>query len=850
MNRSGEKYVVVHGHFYQPPRENAWTGAIDVQPSAAPYPNWNERIWDECYRPNTASRVLDRHGKIEDLVNNFAHLSFNVGPTLIRWLERVHPGTLRRMVAGDRVAAAANAGHGSAIAHPYDHLILPLATRRDRLTAIRWGIRDFCRVFGREPEGFWLPETAVDFETLQDVAESGISFVILEPHQVAPVPPTRRARGGASGAMDIGRPYRWIGRNEARLDVLVYNGPVSRALAFDGVLTGADRLAAHLRDAAAATPTAAGGGGVVVATDGETFGHHKPFADMCLAYFFAREAARAGLKPVTAGAFIAAAPARHRVTLAHPPTSWSCAHGVERWRSDCSCGEAAADHGWRAPFRACLDELKAVLDDVFACECEPLVRDGDVWAARDELVDVLAEPSELAWTRYAQRVLRPQAVSGAGARRARALLMAQRYGLAMFTSCGWFFGSFDGVEPLQNLHYAARAINLLPEPARGEQEKHLRRALRRIPVGDDGGTGEELFDRKVAGRRVSPEAILHEEVTRRVFGLSSGEHPDLAVMLAARPAAAWRLSGRGHVASAQTGERSDYLFTATYDGGLQLSTRLWPIASGIDGDVGRDSADHPESAELPSPGDPLRMAFRDLRPEAQRQILGEAFTSLFPLLEAAKQAVGDTLNALGRELSEPADGMPGPLRAILSELFTLETRHWFAAHCAEGGSSEMIAKIETAASLGMRMERTAVLRMLEESVGDAVRLIWAGRWADATVPLENMIAVARRLGVSALPAVLQDAAFHCLHGPVKREQDRLLTPPDHPASAEFERRCRRVQDFRRLAESLNIAVAPWEPAALVGTEDQEIPSRPQPPEDDAQAVDASPVTPAAPDRAE
>src|SRR5687767_155056 len=275
MPASVSRSVVVHGHFYQPPRENPWTGVVDPEPTAAPFHDWNQRIETESYGPVGNARVLDSDGNVEHRDNLYAAMSFDVGPTLFEWMETNAPATYGRILNADRISTA-RLGHGNAIAMPYHHTILPLASRRDKVTEVKWGLADFRRRFRREPEGMWLPETGVDEETLDVLAEQGIRFTVLAPHQVETRPP-----GGA--------PLRFRGGGGREVALCVYDGVLSGEIAFGRLLTDGALLANRLAprppssggaDGSGADATAGAGAHLTAAaTDGETFGHHHRFGE-------------------------------------------------------------------------------------------------------------------------------------------------------------------------------------------------------------------------------------------------------------------------------------------------------------------------------------------------------------------------------------------------------------------------------------------------------------------------------------------------------------------------------------------------------------------------------------------
>jgi len=488
--------VVLHGHFYQPPREDPWLEEVAREPSAAPFHDWNERIEQECYRAVVAARRYGADGRIAAIVNTLASISFDFGPTLLEWLERRTPRTYDAILAADRISVARHGGHGNAMAMPYHHLILPLASRRDKVTEVRWGMADFRRRFGRDPEGMWLPETAVDEETLDVLALEGIRFTILAPHQVESAPP-----GGWPGKFRTAS-----GRHIA---VCVYDGPISRDVAFGGLLHDAqgwtDRMLAP-DTSGRCRPV------VAVATDGETFGHHHRFGEVALAWLLHALATRGEVRVENFGALLTRHPAEHEIRLV-APSSWSCPHGVERWRSDCACrmspplDSPAGPMHWRAPLRSALEWLAGELHGIYGREGDALLV--DPWTVRDGYGARRWDPEAAARFVDAHR----RGPDAASARvRARELLEIEWAALGMFTSCGWFFDDIAGIEALQVLRYAARAIDLAGSEAARLEGGLLDRLARAVSARAGAGTGRDLYVASVkanvpAAARVAAGAV-------------------------------------------------------------------------------------------------------------------------------------------------------------------------------------------------------------------------------------------------------------------------------------------------------------------------------------------------------
>ncbi|MFN3286683.1 MAG: DUF3536 domain-containing protein, partial [bacterium] len=379
-------WLAVHGHFYQPPRENPWLDQVPVQDSATPYHDWNERVTAECYARNAAARLLDAHNRIVRIVNTYARISFDVGPTLLRWLARHAPDVYGAILDADRASRQAHFGHGNALAHPYAHLILPLASPRDRRTQIRWGLVDFERRFRRRPEGMWLPETAVDVPTLEALAEHRIAFTILAPHQVSRVRdgPDSPWRPVGEDELDWTVPYRCRLPGGRSIVVFFFDPQTSRAVSFEGLLHDGEALARRL---AGPLLPADGRRIRVVATDGETYGHHHPFGEMALAYALERVASTGEARLTTLASYLAAHPPAQEVEI-REGTSWSCPHGLARWTSDCGCRTREGTHQrWRAPLREAVGWLAERLDRLYEEHGGRVLR--DPWAARDDAVDLI-----------------------------------------------------------------------------------------------------------------------------------------------------------------------------------------------------------------------------------------------------------------------------------------------------------------------------------------------------------------------------------------------------------------------------------------------------------------------------
>ncbi|HZS27102.1 MAG TPA: DUF3536 domain-containing protein [Candidatus Angelobacter sp.] len=485
-----ERFVCIHAHFYQPPRENPWIEAVERQESAYPYHDWNERINSECYAPNSASRILDGAGHIRQIVNNYGRISFNFGPTLLSWMEEKSPDTYARILKSDQESQKRFSGHGSAMAQGYNHMILPLANERDKYTQARWGVRDFQHRFGRAPEGMWLPETAVDIPTLEVLAACGVKFTVLAPHQAGRV----RKIGGRSwkdvhgGRIDPTRAYLIKLPSGAKLNLFFYDGPISQAVAFEHLLNSGENFAKRLESGFSDKrnwPQL-----MHIATDGETYGHHHKHGDMALAYALDGIDADEQVNLINYGEFLEKFPPTHEVQIIEN-TSWSCSHGVERWKSDCGCnsGRQGWNQAWRGPLRAALDFLRDSVAPLFESKAAPLLH--DPWAARNDYIDVILNRSPETFWVFFEKHSRRQ-LSAEETVLVLKLLEMQRHAMLMYTSCGWFFDELSGIETVQVVQYAARVLQLAKETAGEDLEpeflKRLAEAKSNLPELGDGAT--------------------------------------------------------------------------------------------------------------------------------------------------------------------------------------------------------------------------------------------------------------------------------------------------------------------------------------------------------------------------
>jgi alpha-amylase/alpha-mannosidase (GH57 family) len=581
---AANRFITIHGHFYQPPRENPWLEAVETQDSAFPYHDWNERITAECYEPNATARILDEKERILRIVNNYSRISFNFGPTLLSWLEISAPDTYSAILEADRLSRERYSGHGCAIAQAYNHMILPLANARDIRTQVRWGIRDFEHRFGRAPEGMWLPETAVDLASLEVLAAEGIAFTILEPYQAGRWREIgEKDWNGSNGNLDPTMPYLCTLPSGRTISIFFYDGPISRAVAFEQLLARGENLASRLMGAFREGRTHPQL--VNIATDGETYGHHHRYGEMALAYALQIIENDGRARLTNYGEYLERFPPTHEVEIVEN-TAWSCAHGLERWRSDCGCqtgSSAGWNQQWRTPLREALDWLRGELGVLFERDGARLLR--DPWAARDDYIDLILDRSE----QRIEQFVAAHAQEGSNVVALFELLESQRNAMLMYTSCGWFFNDVAGIETVQVLEYASRAIQLAEKVSGTELDgpfaERLEGARSNLP---DRGTARHIYEQDVIPSRLDLERVAaHYAVLSlfdpfdddsRVYCHEIHRH-ELQIHKGGRARLA---TGSLTVHSIVTQERASFEFAALHLGETELTGGVRPMRTGSD----------------------------------------------------------------------------------------------------------------------------------------------------------------------------------------------------------------------------------------------------------------------------
>jgi alpha-amylase/alpha-mannosidase (GH57 family) len=466
INLETNLYFCLHGHFYQPPRENPLTGEIEKQPSASPFHNWNERIYQECYKPNTEAVIVNNQGDVVNRINNYEYMNFNFGPTLLDWIRDKHPRLFFKILEADKKSLLKHNGHGNAIAQVYNHIIMTLANKKDKITQVKWGLKHFNFYFGRDSEGIWLSETACDLETLEVLADEGVKYTILDPSQAEKIRKFNSVNSTdvSDSSINPKIPFRCYldSKKEKYIDIFFYDGPFAKSIAFDDMIYSAEKMlgrieAIKIRDHKSDQLISA-------ATDGETFGHHKHFTERTIAFLLTVLAPNKGYKVVNFGEYLAAHPPEYEVSIkkgiAGKGTSWSCVHGTGRWYEDCGChtgGEPGWNQKWRTPLRSSLNHLRDSLSEIYETNSAEYFK--DIWEARNNYIDILLDSSEDAKNDF----FAGNAKNDLGDKEKNIciqLLEMQKYAMFMFTSCGWFFSDISGIETQQTLEYAKRALEI------------------------------------------------------------------------------------------------------------------------------------------------------------------------------------------------------------------------------------------------------------------------------------------------------------------------------------------------------------------------------------------------------
>jgi alpha-amylase/alpha-mannosidase (GH57 family) len=782
---SPDRYICIHGHFYQPPRENPWLEKVETQPSAAPYHDWNDRITAECYAPNGAARIVNLENEIIRIMNNYSRISFNFGPTLLSWLETEAPRVYRAILEADHRSQKRFGGHGSAMAQAYNHMILPLANRRDKITQILWGIADFQSRFGRAPEGMWLPETAVDNESLDLMAEHGLKFVVLAPSQCRRVRPLESGGKSAdAGTAWRDTPHDSVATTRAyqvslpsgrSIAAFFYNGACSRAIAFEGLLNKGEMFYDRLMDAFDAKSEEAQL--VHVATDGESYGHHHRYGDMALAWMLEHVEQTGQARLTNYGEFLEKFPPEWEAEV-EENTSWSCAHGVERWRSNCGCNTHPGwSQQWRAPLREGLDWLR---DSVAAYAQRAALSMGfDLDRARNGYIRVIldrnqqpsGETSTAASGFFAEFI--PQARTPELRQAALKLMEMERHALLMYTSCGWFFDEISGIETVQIIAYASRVLQLAaelfgPDAAELEEEfiQRLAEAQSNLPEEANGG---QVYRKYIAPMKVGLEQVAAHYAISSIFT----SYPDDAAIFCYRvrreayemynSGRARLIIGRGFVTSKVTEESEMVVFAVLHlgDHNLTAAVKRWnnaleptyaPLCDALQAAmtradiaevirvIDRQFAGTSASGELhPARTYSLTSLFQD----EQRRILGLILKSTLNEVEAGISAIYETQASLLHFLSQSQ--LPKPQALLLAANFAVNAGLRHALESNPIDAAQLRALLEVARTDKIELDRQelsflAGMRMKQSMVEVLNHM-------GSTEPLEDALMLARMLAL-------------------------------------------------------------------------------------------------------
>ncbi|HEX7928703.1 MAG TPA: DUF3536 domain-containing protein [bacterium] len=738
-------HLVIHGHFYQPPRENPWTGMVEREPSAAPAHDWNERILGECYRPNAWARIVDGFGRVERIVNNYAAINFNFGPTLFNWMVEHAPAAYQRVLEADRLSQARFGGHGNAIAQGYNHAILPLCNERDRVTQIRWGLADFHSRFGRMAESLWLPETAANDNVMGSLIDAGLQYVILSPYQAERVRPLGHHdwHSVVDGNVDTGQAYKYFHRDGSGRSIAIffYDGPLSRAIAFEGALHSSQVLLDRM-----ALSVGEGNRLVHVATDGETYGHHTHFGDRTLAYSLEIEARQRGFTLTNYGQFLEEHPPTQEAEIKPGPngegTSWSCAHGVGRWYRDCGDSTGAGEgwnQAWRTPLRNALDFLRdAAIGPVEESRGRIFP---DPWAARDAYVGVVLTNGATRQDFLGRNAA--QGLSPEDQVRALSLMELQRHAMTMYTSCGWFFADIAGLEAVQVMKYAGRVMDYLQElnlPApRDRFLEILSEAKSNMP---GKGNGADIFRREVDPLRMTPQRFAaHFAISGLLDGRAEAQEGSIGGFQYSRKDGRQETrgritmaTGRVHLEGAATGRVHEFMHAALYIGGVDFycvlrpysgdrrfkaaEDRLWTeFANGSLLTLLRVSQDEfgPEEYDL-----------QHVLPRGRQRILEHVFADLIQRFDDQYSRLYEDNRAIIEQLRDAGFEMPPELTAAAEFAlgWRLEQEVRKQRRSVDPETYRTARNIvDEASARGFNIQRASVRRTFEEMVLEAVRRV-------------------------------------------------------------------------------------------------------------------------------
>jgi alpha-amylase/alpha-mannosidase (GH57 family) len=802
--------LVIHGHFYQPPRENPWTEVVEPEPSAAPFHDWNERIYQECYRANSSARISSPAGVVQSILNNYLNLSFNFGPTLLSWMEKEHPHGYQRILEADRESAKAKSGHGNAIAQAYNHCILPLCNERDRVTQVRWGLKEFKYRFGRDSESIWLPETACNDAVLGTLIDEKLRFVILAPSQCYRVRPlgAHDWQLKENADVDPGRAYRYFHKDGSGRSIALffYDGPIARAIAFGEGLGSSQELLGVIGRAGRGEDRI-----ISVATDGESYGHHTKWGDRTLAYALTHEAKIQDYAITNYAEYLDRFPPTWEAEVKAGPggegTAWSCAHGVGRWIRNCGCstgGDAHWNQEWRGPLRKALDLLRDYGIQCFEKGSKGLWK--DPWAARNEFIQIVLDPSQDNRRRFLQAHAAAE-LSPAQSVKALALLDMQRQAMLMYTSCGWFFTEISGIETLQVLKYACRLMDDLSElgfdPPRREFLEILGQAKSNLP---SLGSGADIFRKLVEPSKVGMDRLAaHLAIRSLVEDLSEGDLGAYRYRFEGfqrEDLSKTRLcTGRLQLESRISGRSYDAMFAATHLGGIDFHC----CVARFDGEEALAESARRVSAEfrrglIPPLLRVMREEFgvrefglENLMPGDRNRIASLVFGGIIQNLSNEYSRLYEENRRYLEMFQSAGFSLPSELRTAaeytLSRQFEEEIKAQRRTHDPEA-YAKAVQLAREAERLGYHIERGLANQLFGEMITDDVRLSMTNPDSSNLKRAISLIELTQKLGIQPNLDKAQEFAVRAndqLHEPeeLKRLAELLRLAPEllvHPPS--------------------------------------------------------------------
>ncbi|MBN2184757.1 MAG: DUF3536 domain-containing protein [Candidatus Krumholzibacteriota bacterium] len=830
---SRKRYLIIHGHFYQPPRENPWTERVEREESAFPYHDWNDRISTECYHSNARSRRLDGFGRITRLVNNYEYLSFNFGPTLLSWIEGRYPGLIDQITDADRASAGRLGGHGNAIAQVYNHVIMPLAEIRDQKTQIEWGIFDFKRRFERDPEGIWLAETAINSTTLELLIDFGFRFVILSPYQAEkfrPLEGTGEWTSSENGTIPTGRAYRSYGQQKKGkrgskkfIDIFFYDARLSSDISFNHLLSNGDNLAESISSSFARC----GGDLVTIATDGEIYGHHEAFGDMALAYLIDEGAEKHGITFTNFSSYLKTHETGFEVLIKtgkkDEGTAWSCSHGVDRWKDDCGCQTGGApgwNQKWRKPLRNGLDMLRDRLREIYEKEAASLL--SDPWKARDDYISAIHQRS----FKKIEAFIRERAVSPLseeGVSRACRLLESQRNSLLMYTSCGWFFNDISGIETVQLLKYAARAIELVgneqAEKIENEFLLFLEKAKSNLP---SAGNGKDLYLKMkksssvdpvfLAGQYALASSLSCPDASPEKFGYEFSSFDTTEIDISGISMQIGRIS----MASPYTLEKYNYKYVLIIGTPAQVACAINECANdeefekmkGHFSSTPSNTGFFDITATMSDYFGEDLFALNDLFVEDREKILGmmasrqmDQARNLFENLYIDSREILRLFSSTS--LSAP-ESILAPARAVLEERLSDQLERWKEDH--HPAVLEEISKIiSESVYYGIKLDKGLTIDIFTDFFLTRLSSIRGGLSKSVTDQLYKFVEYCHEFGADIPQHGIQNEIFAILESLVEEAIGRIL---EDPAGSTEDLSA--VTSFLRLAERFNFNVGSWQ----------------------------------------